>query len=179
MKCPNCHREVTEETRFCGFCGAPVYQEKTTLLHEPADPAAKKPKKGGALRRILIAALILVPLVLGALLLRHVLKPKPQQTHSYAVFTGDGGWDEAKRRAGESGGYLAQLDSRDEFDALTARLDAAGLRDKSFLLGAHSEAGSSDYYWDDPSHSPDRGGWRTVRSTEMRFFVKGSVPISG
>ena len=161
MRCPICGTEVPEAAHYCDHCGAPVYREQanvqTIILPQP-DPSGGGRKKDG-LRPALIAALIALPLILAALLAWRILAPKPQsakQLHSYAVYTGPGGWAEAKRRASESGGYLAQIDDREEFDRLTGQLDAAGMRGEAFLLGARSEAGSRDYYWDDPSRTADR-----------------------
>lgn len=69
--------------------------------------------------------------------------------HSYEIIMEDCTWEEARQRCIERGGYLARIETEEEFDELTQSIEAAGLGDKMFMIGARRDEAGSLYYWAD------------------------------
>ena len=170
MRCTKCGRNIPDGTPFCGFCGAPADAERTVVLRRAGTnmQSVTPPKTGSRKKTVLwivIAALACVLLAVLGLIAFLLLKPAAQtsqQSHCYAILAGQTDREDAAKRAGNNGGHLAQLDDRKEFDRLTETLDAAGCRHQAFVLGAHSDPGSTEYYWDDdPDGTPlnDKKSW--------------------
>ena len=82
--------------------------------------------------------------------------PEPEKEHSYGIYLEDLSWTEAMRKCEESGGYLAVINSQEEFDRITALADERGvermwvgcLRENGELVWVNGE--EVDFYiWDD------------------------------
>lgn len=66
--------------------------------------------------------------------------------HRYDYLVEDCTWSEAVQRCLERGGYLATIESREEFDFITAELDRSAMGDILFYLGSSRDA-ENNYYW--------------------------------
>lgn len=69
--------------------------------------------------------------------------------HRYELIIEDCTWEEARQRCIERGGYLARIETAEEFDALIQMIEANGMQDKMFMIGARRDEGGSLYYWAD------------------------------
>lgn len=67
--------------------------------------------------------------------------------HSYQITIEDCTWEEALINCIQAGGYLVQINSKEEFDYLTEKLNAEGNTDIHFYLGGRREFDGTDYYW--------------------------------
>lgn len=71
----------------------------------------------------------------------------PQDSsHSYRLVRSDCSWTEAFRRAIAAGGYLAHIDTADEFSFLSKEAENAGMKDLRLRLGARRDEGGNEYY---------------------------------
>lgn len=67
--------------------------------------------------------------------------------HRYSYIVDDCTWTEAFYRAQEQGGYLARINSREEYDQITSDIERMGYEKKQWFIGAGREYGSTAYYW--------------------------------
>jgi hypothetical protein len=96
--------------------------------------------------------------------------PEVEKEHRYEFVLSDGSWQDAFDSCLEKGGYLARFETLEEYEKVTDLLEAQGLSDKIFYVGAARSEDSEDYYWvngdgeetgvpvNDPS-SPVSGKW--------------------
>lgn len=68
--------------------------------------------------------------------------------HRYQYVVEDCSWPEAAERCREKGGYLAVINSQEEYDYIIQELEANHLEKTMFFLGA-SRGEGSEYYWMD------------------------------
>lgn len=66
--------------------------------------------------------------------------------HRYEYIVEDCTWSEAMERCHNKGGYLANINSKEELEYVISVMNAAGLGDKIFYLGGKRD-NESDYYW--------------------------------
>lgn len=69
INCPNCGKEISEETRFCKYCGKPVEQ----IIKPQEKPVQKNKKSKKGIIIAIIAVVLVVALVLVGIF---VIKPK-------------------------------------------------------------------------------------------------------
>lgn len=69
--------------------------------------------------------------------------------HRYELVIEDCTWEEARQKCADKGGYLAALETEDEWDALIKTIELNGMKDKMFFIGARRELDGSTYYWAD------------------------------
>lgn len=67
--------------------------------------------------------------------------------HRYEFFISDCTWSEAYRYCLDEGGYLARINSQEEFDYIVNEIEAAGMQDIQFRIGGRRGAGADEYYW--------------------------------
>lgn len=77
-----------------------------------------------------------------------VCEEEETAVHTYSLVVKDVTWDEAASACEKAGGYLVNINSEEEFDAIIEEIEDAGLEDKIFFLGA-SRTDSESYYWVD------------------------------
>ncbi len=75
----------------------------------------------------------------------------PQAAHRYEYYVEDCTWTQAFQKAQEKGGYLAHIDSREEFDSIISEITQKGLAYTRFMLGGRRDIDSTSYYWVDES----------------------------
>ena len=72
--------------------------------------------------------------------------PEPVKEHRYVIERSPLSWVDAQDRCLAAGGYLAVINTRDEFDQITAMADAQGVE---FLwIGCHREVASNTLVWE-------------------------------
>ena len=68
--------------------------------------------------------------------------------HRYEYYKDDCSWSEAFDKAVSAGGYLARINSREEFDYIVNQLSDKGFNKMLlFRIGGRRDFGSEDYYW--------------------------------
>lgn len=76
--------------------------------------------------------------------------PEPAEDtaiHSYRIIVKDCTWEEAMQEAQEMGGYLARINSQEEYDTILTQLNAGDYSKYHFYLGGRRDSDGSDYYW--------------------------------
>jgi len=82
-------------------------------------------------------------------------EPEPEiladdtRIHNYEVVVADVTWDQAESYAKQKGGYLARINSLDEYYAILNLISGSDYRTIHFFLGGEREIYSQDYYWVD------------------------------
>ena len=72
--------------------------------------------------------------------------PTPPPEHRYAIERSPVGWVTAQDRCLASGGYLAVINTREEFDKITSMADEQGI---VFLwIGCHRDVASNSFVWE-------------------------------
>lgn len=69
--------------------------------------------------------------------------------HRYQLIRDDVSWQEAFSDCVSRGGFLAQINSEEEYDAVTALIEEEGMQNVHFYLGGRRDAYSQEYYWVD------------------------------
>ena len=77
--------------------------------------------------------------------------PGAASGHRYEFVISDASWTQAQRTAKAAGGYLAQIETREEYLDLIDQLNAAGMQKVEFRIGAQRKTGTNDFYWVDAS----------------------------
>lgn len=71
------------------------------------------------------------------------------ENHSYEYVISDCTWTEAQKRAREKGGYLVNINSREELDRISSEISSKGYNKIQFLLGGRRDRDGRQYYWVD------------------------------
>lgn len=69
--------------------------------------------------------------------------------HQYTYLLDDCTWTEAFYKAQEAGGYLARINSLEEFNYIAEQLEDMGYEEKQFRIGGRRDKDSMEYYWVD------------------------------
>lgn len=80
-----------------------------------------------------------------------VITEQPKE-HRYELVIKDCTWEQAWQECRDKGGYLARMETEEEFDALTNTIEANGLQKIKFFLGGRRELNGSTYSWADNSN---------------------------
>ena len=79
-------------------------------------------------------------------------EPTPESTiHRYEFVISDEGWGEAFQSCISRGGYLARIETLEEWEEVTRQLEAQGLSENVFYIGGMRNSQSNTYYWVDTS----------------------------
>lgn len=76
------------------------------------------------------------------------LEAERSAIHNYELIVSDCTWQEAYDSCQNKGGYLATIDTPEEFDYILSMINDQGLSDKIFYLGG-SRGDGETYYWID------------------------------
>ncbi|MCD7818363.1 MAG: C-type lectin domain-containing protein [Lachnospiraceae bacterium] len=79
--------------------------------------------------------------------------------HSYAFYKDDGSWSEAFIKAQQAGGYLARINSQEEFDYIVNQISSYLIKSSEmdsvilFQIGGRRDSDSTSYYWVDENNT--------------------------
>lgn len=78
--------------------------------------------------------------------------------HSYMLVKDNITWQQAFQNAEAVGGYLAHIDSQEEFDYIVKQIQDDGIDAKVFLIGGRRNLNEYNYYWANMDGTPDKSG---------------------
>lgn len=100
--------------------------------------------------------------------------------HRYDYVLSDGGWTEDFTKAKAMGGYLAHINSNEEFSYITRELENKGYQKMEFYIGGRRDSGSQNYHWVDGNNKPygellnsSMGSWFWLKNEPS--FIDGSI----
>jgi len=73
--------------------------------------------------------------------------------HSYLYMVDDCSWSEAFENAKAQGGYLARIETPEEYSQILSEIQSQELTDVQFRIGARRESDGEDYYWVDENNT--------------------------
>lgn len=73
--------------------------------------------------------------------------------HSYQYITDNCSWTEAFEKAKAAGGYLARFDTMEEYLQILSEIEAEGLTQIEFRIGARRAHNGEDYFWVDENNA--------------------------
>lgn len=173
-RCQQCGSLLDEDCRFCPVCGKPVSDQ---ISPKRSQERGKNPFPVKGILLVLLILFLLVDVILGGYYLyskKSAAEPSSQETesgqgeatgegealtvtpevekeivHTYDYLLDDCSWEEAFQKCQAQGGYLARIESAEEFDKICREIKAKGMQDYMFFIGARRDPGSSSYYWVD------------------------------
>lgn len=83
-----------------------------------------------------------------------IIDEEEEGIHRYSYIIADCGWNEAFERAQSMGGYLAHINSEEEFDYIVSEIESLDYSNIQFYIGGSRAADSSDYYWINEEKQP-------------------------
>ena len=69
--------------------------------------------------------------------------------HKYEYVVNDCSWSEAYQKCLESGGYLARINSQEEYDYILSQINQKQMENIHFRIGGRRDENSQDHYWVD------------------------------
>ena len=176
--CPNCHKELPENSKFCRYCGAQIPDEGTP-----------EPEKNGVPRWIFAVAAGVLILIIGGIMFFHnsndapVYEPseavEPEEADDsedaesrapsdavefegryYKVFNDSKTWKKARQKCEDEDGHLVTITSKDEQKFVEELLDDDGLQRYHYWIGA--------------TDKEDEGRWEWVTGEDMDYENFGS-----
>lgn len=79
--------------------------------------------------------------------------PEASAIHRYELVISDASWKEAFQECIDSGGYLAHVDSEEEYAVITSQIRSEGKTDITFWIGASRDNPTGTYRWINPDGS--------------------------
>ena len=96
MFCQNCGREISDQAKFCNYCGAPVNAARQQTASKAHEATPEKPKKKGKAGSTIVTILVALVVYFGVrTITENVLTNKnkpvstPQQSQGIIEVTGD------------------------------------------------------------------------------------------
>ncbi len=171
MRCGSCGCENSDQAAYCRKCGAKLQTRQTIYMEEPHGNTLPKWLLGVIIGVLIAAAGFAAFLVFSgqdhgkqaddpgeqtnsSMAGQQEPSASPAQEpeegiHEYSYVLADCGWEEASELARNAGGYLAHIDSPEEFSYLTEELEDRGYHKMQFYIGGKRNPGEYDYYWVD------------------------------
>lgn len=108
------------------------------------------------------------------------IEPKQNKTeiitHEYDYIISDETWEEANQACLNKGGYLAHIETEEEWNRIISEITARGYEYKKFYIGGKRSSNSNDYYWVDKKGLPI--GEKINSSAYVNFWMEGEPSYS-
>lgn len=95
-------------------------------------------------------------------------------THNYEIIMSNGTWQDAFNECIERGGYLARIDSAEEYDKVVSMIKSAGNPSEThYYLGGRRDSDGTEYYWVDTDNEFTGELLNSADSWTSGYWFKG------
>ena len=140
--------EKNEKKRKDNIKSVKIFSDEPEIGEAKADPETMKGAKVRINGTVFFMGDSVVMYANDAVVLEEAVSEE-QKIHTYILVQKDCTWDEAFEECKRMGGYLARINTEEEWNQIKKQIKEEGKEKIQFFLGARRNSGEKEYYWVD------------------------------
>ena len=140
--------EKNEKKRKDNIKSVKIFSDEPEIGEAKADPETMKGAKVRINGAVFFMGDSVVMYANDAVVLEEAVSEE-QKVHTYILVQKDCTWDEAFEECKRMGGYLARINTEEEWNQIKKQIKEEGKEKIQFFLGARRNSGEKEYYWVD------------------------------
>ena len=140
--------EKNEKKRKDNIKSVKIFSDEPEIGEAKADPETMKGAKVRINGTVFFMGDSVVMYANDAVVLEEAVSEE-QKVHTYILVQKDCTWDEAFEECKRMGGYLARINTEEEWNQIKKQIKEEGKEKIQFFLGARRNSGEKEYYWVD------------------------------